>query len=69
MKTLLLILQTVAGLSGVLAIMCIAAHCAYEMLAFAERRYDDIGRMDIWAWAGLLWAAIWIACEIGMIGL
>jgi hypothetical protein len=69
MKSILLILQSVAGVSGVCAILCLAAHCGGEIIAISERRMDDVARMDNWAWAGLILLALWMACQIGMIGL
>ena len=68
MKNLLQTLQTLGAVSGICAILCLFMHCVYEFRALWDRRYDDVARMEKWAWAGLVWAALWMACEVGTIG-
>jgi hypothetical protein len=69
MKTIIATIQVIGILGGVAAIVALSGHCVGEALALYEKRIDDLGRMDDWAWAGLLFLALWLACQIGVIGL
>jgi hypothetical protein len=69
MKITLLVLQVMASLSGIASICCVAGFCVGQFLALRESRLDDFARLDNWGWAGLILFTLWMACQIGTIGL
>ena len=62
-------LNWVGQTAGLVAIFSLVLHCAFEFLALVDRRYDDVGRMDNAAWIGLACVGLWMACQVGGIGL
>ena len=62
-------LNWVGQTAGLVAIFSLVLHCAFEFFALVDGRYDDVGRMDNAAWIGLACAGLWMACQVGRIGL
>ena len=69
MNGLLVVLQTVGRFSAVVAIACMLIYIRLEFAGLATGEQETQGTGDNYFWAGFALLGVWMACEIGMIGL
>jgi hypothetical protein len=69
MITLLIFLRFVGELAAVIALACIGYEIARSFPAMVKNPMGDTGESHNWFWVGLIYAAVWMACQIGAIGL